>query len=222
MNGSRKNDQCLAAAFDMDGLMFNTEAVYWKAACILLKRYGKTYTEELAEMIMGRPGEYCFKKMIEYHRLDVQWQDLQKQSEEIFFDLLHQGYEAMPGLFELLDRLEEKNIPKAVCTSSSRKIMEAILTPRGLLSRFQFTIADKDIVKGKPDPEIYNKAAERFGILNRQMLVLEDSAAGCQAAVAAGSPCYVILAEHNKHMSFPKAAGIFHSLADPDIIKVFE
>lgn len=213
--------RCSAVAFDMDGLMFNTEDVYWKAASVLLERRGKPYTDELADMIMGRQAEFCFNKMIEYHHLDTTWKALQKESEEIFLDLLHEGYQEMPGLFELIDRLEEKKIPKAICTSSSRKIMESILKKDDLLPRFDFTITEKDIVHGKPDPEIYRTAAEHFGISNRQMLVLEDSVAGCQSAISAGSPCYVILAAHNKHLKFPSATRILSSLADPEIMKVF-
>ena len=127
----------------------------------------------------------------------------------------------MPGLFELLDRLEEKKIPKAICTSSSRKIMEAILKRDELLPRFDFTITEKDIVHGKPDPDIYQTAAKRFGIPNDQMLVLEDSVAGCKSAIAAGSPCYVILAAHNKHLKFPWATRILSSLAESDIMNAF-
>ena len=50
-----------AVAFDMDGLMFDTEAVYWKAADALLGRRGHKYTAELCARIIGRPTEHSFR-----------------------------------------------------------------------------------------------------------------------------------------------------------------
>ncbi|MDO5579970.1 MAG: HAD family phosphatase [Planctomycetia bacterium] len=208
-----------AVAFDMDGLMFNTEDVYWKAADVLLGRRGCSYTEELCNDIMGRPPQYCFQRMIEYYGLSDDWRDLKAESEEIFIALLKEGYSAMPGLFELLDRLEAARIPKAICTSSSRKIMEAILEKDRLLSRFAFTITSEDIVRGKPDPEIYLKAANRFDLPPNRLLVLEDSVAGCRSAIRAGAACFIILADHNKHLSFPDATQILNSLGDLKIME---
>ena len=208
-----------AVAFDMDGLMFDTEDVYWKAADILLKRRGFPYTDELCNDIMGRPPEYCFKKMIEYYSLPDDWQALQQESVEIFLKMLDEGYSAMPGLFELLNRLEEQALPKAICTSSSRNIMEAVTKRDNLLARFDFTITCHDIVKGKPDPEIYLKAADRFGVAPSEMLVLEDSVAGNTAAHEAGSPCCIVLADHNRHLNFPLATLIVHSLADDELFR---
>lgn len=219
MKGSEKH-LLSAVAFDMDGLMFNTEDVYWKAADVLLSRRGCSYTDDLCNEIMGRPPEYCFKRMIDYYRLSEDWRDLKMESEEIFIDLLKDGYTAMPGLFDLLDRLEEAQIPKAICTSSSRRIMEAILERDHLLSRFLFTITAEDILQGKPDPEIYLKAAIRFDLSPNQLLVLEDSVAGCRSAIQAGSSCFIVLAQHNKHLQFPEATRILNSLADPEILEI--
>ncbi|MDO5565521.1 MAG: HAD family phosphatase, partial [Planctomycetia bacterium] len=163
-----------AVAFDMDGLMYDTEKVYWKAAEVLLGRRNCPYTEELCDDIMGRPAEYCFRRMIEYYSLNEDWQAMQQESEDIFLSLLEQdGAEPMPGLFVLLDELERCGIPKAVCTSSSRRSMSAVLRKDQLEPRFDFVITSQDIVRGKPDPEIYLTAATRFGFEPASVLVLE-------------------------------------------------
>lgn len=210
-----------AVAFDMDGLMYDTEKVYWKTAEVLLGRRGCPYTEELCDDIMGRPAEYCFRRMIEYYSLDEDWHAMQCESEEIFLSLLDQaGSDPMPGLFVLLDELERLGFPKAVCTSSSRRSMSAVLRKDRLESRFDFVITCQDIVRGKPDPEIYRSAASRFGFEPASVLVLEDSVAGTRAAHAAGSPCVVVLAEHNRHLSFPEATKTVTSLDDPQLLNL--
>ena len=211
-----------AVAFDMDGLMFDTEDVYWKAAHALLGRRGYPYTPELCAEIMGRPPQYCFERFIEVYHLPETWRELEKESEELFLGFLQEGYSAMPGLFELLDKIESKGIPKAVCTSSSRRVLEAVLTPHRLLPRFAFIMTAGAVTRGKPAPDIYFAAAERFGVEPSEMLVLEDSAAGCRAAQGAGAPCYAVRAVHNKDADLSAASHIAARLDDRSILNLFE
>ena len=81
-----------AVAFDMDGLMFETESVYYRAAETLLSRRGYHYTQSLCDEVMGRPPEYCFRRFIEVFSLPEDWRALQKESEDIFIELLKDGY----------------------------------------------------------------------------------------------------------------------------------
>ena len=209
-----------AVAFDMDGLMFNTEDVYWKAANRLLGRRGYPYTPELCAEIMGRPPQYCFERFIEVYHLPETWQALEAESEELFLEFLREGYSAMPGLFPLLDAIEAAGLPKAVCTSSARRILEAVLARDVLLPRFAFAITSGEITRGKPEPDIYLAAAERFGVQPHQMLVLEDSTAGCRAARAAGAVCVAIRAEHNKDADLSAASFVATQLDDPSILEL--
>ena len=206
-----------AVAFDMDGLMFNTEDVYWKTASTYLQRRGHEYNHEVANDVMGRPPKYCFEKMIEYYGLSDTWEALHAESEETFIKLLDEGYSMMPGLPELLDQLEELNIPKAVCTSSSQRVAREVLGRAGVWERFQFVLAFEDIVRGKPDPEIYLKAASKFGVTSEKMLVLEDSVSGCHAARNAGAVTVAVLADHNRSLDFSHATRIAQRLDDPVI-----
>ncbi len=209
-----------AVAFDMDGLMFSTEDVYWKTASTVLGRRGHEYNDEVAHDVMGRPPKYCFEKMIEYYGLTEDWETLHAESEETFVKLLDGGFSMMPGLPELLDRIEEKGIPKAVCTSSSRRVAREVLGRAGLLPRFEFVLAFEDIVHGKPDPEIYLKAAAQFDVTPDRMLVLEDSVSGCHAARQAGALTVAVLADHNRTLDFSHASRIAQRLDDPEIFRL--
>ena len=206
-----------AAAFDMDGLMFDTEAVYWKAAEALLGRRGCPYTEELNEAIMGRPPRYCFETFIAWFGFTETWEELQAESEALFFRFLDEDFRVMPGLYDLLDRLEKAGIPKGVCTSSSARVADAVLTRSGLKNRFAFLLTSESIQRGKPDPQVYLLAAEKFGVSPADMLVLEDSTAGVRAAAAAGAVCYAVRAEHNKNADLSSAREVLSSLADVDL-----
>jgi HAD superfamily hydrolase (TIGR01509 family) len=160
--------------------------------------------------------------MIRWHSLDTTWKELAAESEEIYLKLLEQRLAPMPGLIELLTALEKAHIPKAIGTSSSRRSLEAILSRFAMEPRFQFTLTAEDITRGKPDPEIYLKAAARFGILPSQMLVLEDSQTGCRAAAAAGALVAAVPGEHSIRQDFSAATLVLSSLANRRLYQLLE
>jgi HAD superfamily hydrolase (TIGR01509 family) len=209
-----------AVVFDMDGLMFNTEDVYWRVGTELLRRRGRRFSRELSDAMMGRPPQTCFKVMIRWHSLEESWQELAAESEEIFLGLLDRHLAPMPGLMELLAALEKAGISKAIGTSSSRRSLEAILSRFAMQPRFEFTLTAEDITRGKPDPEIYLKAAARFGIPPRQILVLEDSQTGCRAAAAAGAMVVAVPGPHSISQDFSAAGLALSSLADRRLYEV--
>jgi HAD superfamily hydrolase (TIGR01509 family) len=209
-----------AVAFDMDGLMFDTEDVYWKAASALLARRGKIYTQEMCTVIMGRPPQYCFELFKQTYGFPETWQELQQESEDFFLQFLDDGFSAMPGLFELIDYLNARKIPKGICTSSASRIVSEVLRRKNLSEQFDFVLTAENITNGKPDPEIYLKAADLFAVSPDKMLVLEDSVAGSQAARNAGAFPVVVLAEHNKGGNFNAAQLIVTSLNAPEIFEL--
>jgi HAD superfamily hydrolase (TIGR01509 family) len=204
-----------AVVFDMDGLMFNSEDVYWEVGCEVLRRRGCTFDRALSDAMMGRPPQPGFEVMIAWHGLTDTWQQLARESEECFVRLLDGILAPMPGLLDLLAALESAGIPKAIGTSSSRLLVDAVLSRFAMQPRFQFILSAEDIVHGKPDPEIYLKAAARFGLEPAQVLVLEDSQTGCRAAAAAGTFAVAVPGEHSRAQDFSMAALVLESLADP-------
>lgn len=211
-----------AVIFDMDGLMFNTEDVYHQVGTELMRRRGCEYTRELSDAIMGRPPQACFETMIRWHRLDDRWEAMATESEGLFIALLDDFLAPMPGLLRLLDALEAAGIPKAICTSSSRRLMEAVVSRFAMGPRFAFMLTAEDITHGKPHPEIYLKAAERLGLAPEQVLVLEDSQTGCRAAAAAGTIVVAVPNEYSRNQDFAVASLIVESLCDPRLYELLE
>ncbi len=204
----------LAVTFDMDGLMFNTEDVYTLTGSELLSRRGRRFTPELKDAMMGLPPRAAFEVVIDWHKLQESWDVLAAESDEIFLGLLGARLATMPGLLELLAALEQAGIPKAIATSSGRRLTAACLAPFRLAPRFRFVLTSEDITRGKPDPEIYLLAARRFGVPPAEMLVLEDSQNGCRAAAAAGAFIVAVPGEHSRRHDFSMANLVVESLAD--------
>ncbi|WP_447970637.1 HAD family hydrolase [Nitrospira sp. M1] len=206
-----------AVAFDLDGLMVNTEELYTEVGGVLLARRGKQVTRELLDNMMGRQSSVALQVMIDWHQLDATVAQLQAETDEIFSRLLEDRLAPMPGLLSLLAKLETRKIPKAVTTSSRRKFVMRVLDLIGAADRFEFLLTAEDIVNGKPDPEIYCKAAQRFQVDAARMLVLEDSEIGCCAAIAAGAYTVAVPGEHSQNHSFSGVNLIASSLSDPVI-----
>ena len=118
---------------------------------------------------------------------------------------------------DLLAALEAASIPKAVTTSSRLSFVQTVLSLFDLEPRFDFLLTSEDVVRGKPEPEIYQKASNRFEVEPTAMMVLEDSEAGTQAAVAAGAFTVSIPGDHSRDHDFAGARFVAESLADPRI-----
>ena len=175
-----------AVAFDLDGLMFNTEEIYVDVARQMLNRRGHELDMDVIHQMMGRPAKTGLPIMIAHYDLTDDVAALEEETEQIFQGLLPQSLAPLPGLYELLQRLDEAAIPKAIATSSRRRYVEKILQLAQLPTRFEFLLTAEDVEHGKPHPvEIYLPRRRTVSVSPSAMMVLEDSEHGCQAACLA-------------------------------------
>ncbi|MFO0941061.1 MAG: HAD-IA family hydrolase [Pirellulales bacterium] len=170
-----------AVAFDMDGLLVNTEELYTQVGMALLQRRGKVFTRELKNAMTGLPGPKAFAVMIEREKLTDSIEQLAAESYQIFGSILPTQLRLLPGVLELLELLESQNRPKCVATSSTPSFAERVLGQVGIFERFDFVITASDVTHGKPFPDIFLAAASRMGVPADHMMVLEDSHHGCKA-----------------------------------------
>jgi HAD superfamily hydrolase (TIGR01509 family) len=207
-----------AVVFDLDGVLANTEDLYEEAGSAVLGRRGLTYDPPLRELMMGRPVADALRIMIETHDLSDPVDALFEECREVLYGLMATALAPMPGVGELLDRLDSAKLPVAVATSALPEYAEFVLTRLDLKRRFQFVLTSADITHGKPDPEIYLLAARNLALEPREMMVLEDSANGCRAAVAAGAFTVAVPNRHTAKHNFAGARLIADTLCDPRIL----
>ncbi len=220
--GSSAMTRPRAVIFDMDGLMFNTEDVYWHVGSELLRRRGHVYTKAMSDAMMGRTPQAAFEILIDRYGLSDDWRGLADESEAVFVELLTVHLEMMPGLETLLDALDAAGIPKAIGTSSARRLADKCLSRFDLHRRFAAILTAEDIVRGKPDPEIYLRAAERLQVPPAETVILEDSHVGCRAAAAAGAFVVAVPAAHSRNHDFSAASMIAEGLADLRLYELLE
>ncbi len=209
-----------AVCFDLDGLMFNTEHVFFDAGGEVLRRRGKEMTIDVMNVLIGRRPLESFKALVEYLDLKDDPLELLAESRVVFDAMLATRLAPMPGLFELLDLIEQRELPKGVATSSPRHYLHNVLDQFQLRPRFPMTLTAEDVTHGKPNPEIYLKAAAALGVDPAEMLVLEDSHAGTSAGVAAGAHVVSVPHEFTAAHDFHGAKHIAQSLGDPYLLKL--
>lgn len=212
----------LAVAFDLDGLMFNTEDLYEHVGTEVLRRRGCEFTTELMHQMIGRPSPIALQLMIDFHELEVTVEQLADECAGVFEGLLDKHLQPMPGLLTLLDSLDRAGTPRGIVTSSGRRFAERVLAIADLHERFGFLITAEDIVRGKPDPEPYLLAAQRFGVSPESMLVLEDSANGALSGVASGAYTVAVPGGHTLGHTFPGVKFVANSLKDPRILSILK
>ena len=209
-----------AVVFDLDGLMFNTEDLYQQVGREVLARRGKELTGDLLDEMMGRKSMVALQLMIDWHDLAETPQQLADESMEIMFRLLPEQLSPMPGLLDLLAALEQADIPKGIATSSRRVFVERVLEQFQLTPRFKFVLTSEDVVHGKPAPDVYLLAAEKHGLTPGEVMVLEDSQIGCQAAVTAGTVAVAVPSGQSEQHDFDGVHLIVRSLADERIFRM--
>ncbi len=173
--------------FDMDGLMFDTERIYYRtwqeaAAC-----YGYKLTWEIYVQIVARNSRYIEKVLKGIFGETFPYEEVMTKKRTLSDEtILKEGIQKKPGLVTLLDFLEEQGISKAVATSSAREKALRYLKLAKVEDRFDSIICGSDVVESKPNPEIFLRSAKVLKKKSEACMVLEDSRLGIEAAKRAG------------------------------------
>jgi HAD superfamily hydrolase (TIGR01509 family) len=170
-----------AVVFDMDGLLFDTEALYQEASLVAAAEAGHDATSGIFSRTIGLPWPQLdhFGDNFPADEFITAWV---RQ-----FDLMASTRLSLkPGAIELLNALDDLRLPRAIATSSARHTVEHHLTAHNLAGRFHEIVGHGEYASGKPAPDPFLKAAERLGVEPRLCMALEDSHNGVRSAYSAG------------------------------------
>jgi HAD superfamily hydrolase (TIGR01509 family) len=180
-----------AVFWDNDGVLVDTEKLYFQATRELLREAGVTLTEELFQQISLREGRSTFDLALERGVAQEEVDRLHDLRNRRYTQLVQEGVRILDGVEETLSALGGR-VLQAIVTSSRRVHFEAMHASTGLARHFDFILTREDYGLSKPHPEPYLAAMARSGFGPDECIVVEDSERGCQAAVAAGIRCVVV------------------------------
>ncbi|WGL15727.1 HAD-IA family hydrolase [Microbulbifer bruguierae] len=182
--------------FDCDGVLVDSESIVCRVLAEEMTKLGMPATaEELDEQFSGRPAQDCIVD-IETRYGGPLPTSYFNATENRIRAAFHNELEAVTGIFEVLERLQNTDLLTCVASSGPHAKMAITLNKTGLWDYFAGRIfSAEDVGRGKPWPDLFLHSARHFDIDPQHCLVVEDSIAGVKAAVAAGMP--VIGYSHN-------------------------
>jgi HAD superfamily hydrolase (TIGR01509 family) len=175
-----------AVIFDMDGLLFDTEALWQEALLSAAAERGRAIPDEVYDKSIGVRRSQCRDLFLSHFGEDFRFDDFHANWTRHFWLIAENKLALKPGAPELLEVLDQFRLPRAIATSSSRTTVERHLASHGLSDRFDQIVCRGDYENGKPAPDPFLKAAERLEVEPRSCLALEDSHVGVRSASAAG------------------------------------
>lgn len=202
--------------FDMDGLMTNTEQLFIDLWCEVMVERGMPEHRDIVTHCIGLDHKlteaYVHERLgaeFDYHGVIM---DVAARS--VCYCDRH-GVPVKPGLYALLDFLDEKGLPYAVATSTKSENARRRLENIKILPRLGGLITGDMVTKGKPNPDIFLMAAEALALPPESCLVLEDSPHGILAAHRAGCvPVMVPDLKQPDEETLSRVYGVCKSLYD--------
>jgi HAD superfamily hydrolase (TIGR01509 family) len=169
----------------MDGLLFDTEALYQRAIAAAAVEGGYDLGSA-SRLMIGLPAAQSRSLLLELCGPAFPADELLAGMFRHFKRIAATDLSLKPGVVELLDALDGWQIPRAIATSSSHATVEDHLQAHGLENRFNAIVGHGDCTASKPAPDPFLLAAQRLGVLPHLCLALEDSPNGIRSASDAG------------------------------------
>ena len=210
--------------FDFDGVLVDSHPAHKLAWRKLLQELG----QHIAEDDLAIVSEGLKKKEILRHFLgDLSGEQIQRYGErkDELFQASISSVRIVAGVNSLLHEASRAGIKMAVASSASRSRVMLMMRELRLLQFFDEVVAAEDVLSGKPDPEVFLRAASLLRIHRASILACEDAIYGVQAAKAAGMKCLGIASE-GREESLAKAGADkivsdFNSVTLPDLQALF-
>jgi beta-phosphoglucomutase len=180
------------AIWDMDGTLVDTAELHFQAWEAVCRELGRDFSRADFAATFGRRNPEIFTALFGDRLSAVEAAKWGDRKEELYRAAAGRGVELLPGVRALLEELHRAGFRQAIGSSAPRANLELILRLTGIERFFGAVIGMEETQRGKPDPQVFQVAAERLGVPAPRCVVLEDAVAGVQAARAAGMKCVAV------------------------------
>lgn len=184
--GNATDDSICAVIFDLDGVLVDSGPAHresWKA---LGRELGIEVSDQAFASTFGRHNADIIPILFGSNHSAEQMRQLADRKEALYRELVADGPPAVEGAVELVEYYRVQGHRLAIASSTPRANVDLALRGLRLEHVFSVIVSGEDVARGKPDPEVFLKAARRLDVAPPKCLVIEDSLAGLAAARAAG------------------------------------
>jgi HAD superfamily hydrolase (TIGR01509 family) len=179
-----------AIIFDMDGVVLDSEYHWREAGNTMIKRLIPRWEDSRRKDYIGLTIQGIYEKLKGEFDPPISFDEFYEHYDRTALDIYENKAQLMDGIRELLEKLEEKGIPRALASSSQKSWILAAIVRLGIEPFFKIIVSAEDVNgDGKPAPTIFLKAADQLGIEPEDCLVIEDATSGVEAAKRAHMFC---------------------------------
>lgn len=173
--------------FDFDGVITDSEPPYIEALVEYMKRLGIDVTFEELQHVVGQNLRAIGEELTGTYGIDMPAEEFNAGSMKVYEESTDiRDFRPMDGLYDFLEACRGKGIAMCVASSSDYDYLYTIMDCLGIRQYFDFVLSGHGLKKGKPDPLIYNMAAEKMDIDKKELMIIEDSLNGIKAGIASG------------------------------------
>jgi beta-phosphoglucomutase len=176
-----------AVLWDMDGTLVDSEEFHWLSWRHTMAAEGLPITRDQFVVTFGQRNDSILPPWLGAGATPDRIQHVGDAKEALYRKLVRDsGIAPLPGAAEWVGRLQRGKWRQAVASSAPRANIDVVLEVIGLVRCFQAIVSAEDVTAGKPDPQVFLTAASRLETPPAQCVVVEDAAAGVEAARRAG------------------------------------
>ncbi len=182
--------------FDMDGVLVDSYQPHFESWRLLGREHGRDISEAEFAATFGRTSRDIIELLFGAGRSAAEIRQMDERKEALYRDLIRGRVPIMGGARELLKELRTAGARLAVGSSGPVENVELVLEALRDVVAFDAVVTGADVSRGKPDPQVFQLAAQRIGIAPGRCVVVEDAPAGVEAARRAGIRVVAIRSAH--------------------------
>ncbi|WP_197530388.1 HAD family hydrolase [Bythopirellula polymerisocia] len=175
-----------AVIFDVDGVLIDSYQAHYDSWLKMFAEKGVSFTEQEFRATFGRTSHDIIGALYGDNLSDAEIREWDDRKEALYRDIIRESFPAIDGAVELLDALSAEGFRLAVGSSGPPENISLTLDCLGRSELFAAKVTRVDVTRGKPDPQVFQIAAERLGAEPSECVVVEDAPAGIEAANRAG------------------------------------
>ena len=169
--------------FDLDGVLVDAVTLHQNAFIKAIKPHKTISIKYHQKYLNGLPTRKKLEKLgFNKEKIEEINQRKQKITQQLIPKLIHPIAEVVSSI----NKIKEMGIPFAICSNCVHETVKLVLETIKL-SGYSFFISNEDVIHPKPNPEMYNTAIKRLGLKPSQVLIVEDTQIGLEAAKASGA-----------------------------------
>ncbi len=172
----------LAVIFDMDGVLVDSYRAHFASWLALARECGFEFTERQFAATFGRTSRDIIANLWPDPPPDERIAEMDDRKEALYREIISKDFPAMDGARELIRALHAAGFKLAVGSSGPPENVAVALDGLGLGECFSAAVTGAEVTRGKPDPEVFLKAAEKLGVPPQSCAVVEDAPAGIEGA----------------------------------------